>query len=136
MFLDSDHESLVELQDWLDTLSEVDRELVEEEIEDLLEAASRGRIPKPVYENLVRVGIDPMFLELRWLFRGLGKRSKDVPVRQYHAEPTELPDALVALHRHIKKWKGLTKAQRDELQETEMRYAKFRYIAGKSSQWE
>lgn len=135
MFVDPSHESVIELMKWLEGLSEVDRELVEADMDDLLEKAALGRIPQPVYESLVRVGIDPTLLELRWRFRGLGSKGRDVAVRQYHAEPAAHPHILLALHRHIKSWRGLTKAQTKERQETEMRYAKFRYLVGLPREW-
>lgn len=135
IYLDRSHSSMIELTEWLDGLGEVDRELVEEDIEDLLEKAALGRIPKPVYQSLVRVGIEPMLLELHWSFKGLGRRRNDVALRQYHVEPIAHPDTLVALHRHIKRWAGLTGAQTKDLQETEMRFATFRYLAGKQSEW-
>jgi|GEM_PF-6889967 len=40
MFIDPSHPSVVELEDWLLGLSELDRELVEVDIEDLLASAA------------------------------------------------------------------------------------------------
>jgi len=133
MYLDRSHASVIELEDWILSLSEIDRELVEEDIQDLLDIAASGRIPRPVEKSLKRLAFDPLILELRWTFRGIERRA--VVVRQYHSEPGELPDSLVALHRHIKQWSGLSKEQRASIQNLEIGRARWQRVVGAPTLW-
>lgn len=95
--VDESHPSVVAFDHWLASLAPFARQIELGEIEELMEAAAYGQLwdsadattpIKPIHEH-------PEIFELRR--RGLSKA-----LRFYHAEPSELPFALVAIHRHIK----------------------------------
>lgn len=112
--VDADHASVVSLDDWLQTLAPFARQGQLGEIDDLMDAASRGELEdtgdartpiKPIVTN-------PDIYELR-------RQALTKKLRFYHAEPPEDATALVALHKHIK--------VDGKSQQTEINYAVTRY---------
>lgn len=120
-YTDSNHAGLLEIETWLNTLNAHARDHEIGRVEELMEAASLGRLEdsgdertpiKPIRRN-------PEIFEIR--HKALSK-----PLRFYHGEPGELPDSLVQLHRHIKSGTS---------QESHVLHAVQRYLAGRPSQW-
>ena len=137
-YFDPINDKVVEIDQWLNELSDFDRELAEAEIADLREQAALGRIPRPFGESLKRMREGQfVMLELRWcLAYGSGRPRK---LRQYHVEPARLPTVLVALHKHLlvthRGKAGLSSEEQWELQNVEVRKAFFRYAVGEHADW-
>jgi hypothetical protein len=96
-YTDDAHEAVRELETWLGGLSQWARDHELGRVDDLMEAAAYGRLEDTGDETtpIKPVRHDPEIYELR--HTALAKK-----LRLYHGEPGELPDALVAVHRHIK----------------------------------
>jgi hypothetical protein len=131
-YFDLDDPSMQEFAEWLDALSETRRELVQGEIEGLLELAADRELDASDDRTFEPVASLPDLFELKWRFRRSGKPP--IQLRQYHAEPSELPDSLVSLHRHIKQTHG-TRAEIKTAQGQEMSKARLRFIAGQPTLW-
>lgn len=107
---------------WLQSLAPFARNHEQGEIDDVFEAAAMGELedtgdgPTPIKP----IRYNPDVYELR--HKALAK-----PLRFYHAEPAELPDGLLALHRHIK--------VSDLQQQSEIEFAVARYIEGRPNRW-
>lgn len=121
-FTDEEHPSAIELDAWLASLAPFARAHALGELDDLFDAASRGELQdtgdmrtpiKPIRE-------DPEIYELR--HTALSKK-----LRFYHGEPSELPDELVALHKHIK--------TTNEAQQVDVEDAADRYGEGRPTLW-
>ncbi len=130
-YIQLDHESVTELEQWLMSLPELVRESFEGQIEALRDLAAKGEIGPLDETKLKPVVRHPELFELRWRFR---HRKKKTNVRQYHGEPSRLPDSLVATHRHIKRLEG-SEAEIETWQNEEMAFAKLRFRAGEKSDW-
>jgi hypothetical protein len=126
-----DHESVIALEKWLADLPEVVRESFEGQIDALRDLAAKGEIGPLDETRLKPVIRHPELFELRWRFK---RGKKKTNVRQYHGEPSSLPDKLVSTHRHIKRVDG-TEDEVQTWQNQEMAHAKLRYRAGESSDW-
>lgn len=121
-FTDYEHEAIRELGDWLNTLSPPMREHELGRMDNLLDRAEQGRLEDSGDETtpIVPVRHDPEIYELR--HKALSKK-----LRLYHGEPNERPDALIALHRHIK--------VNDDHQQKQIEHAAKRYNDGRDSLW-
>lgn len=122
-YVDDLHPSVVAMDRWLDGLVPFERFHQEGENAELIEAAAAGELwdsgdetarIKPIYS-------DPDVYELR-------RRALTKALRFYHAEPVELPTALVSLHRHIK--------SDSPSQQSEIDFAVERYRAGAGNGWQ
>lgn len=122
-YTDDAHEAAVELDGWFGSLTQWAREHELGRLDALLDAAAAGMLEDTGDERtpIAPVRVDPEIYELR--HQALAKK-----LRFYHGEPTELPDALVALHRHIK-------TDRPHQQE-QIEYAADRYNDGRKSLWQ
>jgi hypothetical protein len=104
-----------------------------------LEIAMAGELVPVTEVKDISRGSSAHLYEIRWTFTVLEvradgvKANRDVEVRQYHAEPAELPFAFVGLHVHEK----VTDPARDinALQDLEIDRAVYRYDSGRSSRW-
>lgn len=121
-FEDNSHQDIVELEEWLASLSPFARDHELGEIDELFEAAANGDLEdsgdqktaiKPVTEV-------PEIFELR-------RTALTKKLRFYHGEPDELPYVLVALHRHIKTGVGS--------QNSALAFSISRYRLGSDSLW-
>lgn len=122
--MEVNHYAVTELDEWLAGLHRFARENELGRIDELFEAAAAGRIVDPgddVTTKIKPVRHDPELWELR--HKALSK-----PLRFYHAEPPQLPSALVKLHRHIK--------TDDEDQQDQIEYASDRYRISDENDWE
>lgn len=110
------------LEAWLGTLTPPMREHELGRLDNLLDRAERGELEDSGDERtpIAPIRYDPEIYELR--HQALSKK-----LRLYHGEPEELPNALVAVHRHIK--------LNDEDQQIQIEYAADRYNAGRDSLW-
>lgn len=113
---DPGHPSVIELDNWLNTLAPFAKAHEEGEIEGLLEDAQHGRLwdacdPTTKIKPIV---MDPEVYELR--HKALSKM-----LRFYHGEPIQAPHLLIGLHRHIK--------HDDATQQQEISYSVARYSA-------
>ena len=95
--VDASHPSVIAMDAWLKSLHPFERRIQEAEIEELLEAAAAGRLwdSGDAKTKIKPIRDKPEVYELR-------RKALTKMLRFYHAEPTELPRSLVALHRHIK----------------------------------
>ena len=111
-------------------LPEAQQELVIGEILALRERAEMGLIPFGDEDDpdLKPIRSDPDVYELRWRFGSL-------LLRQYHAEPPELSNALVDLHFHRKDVSSNDDATISDLQDIEISQAQLRYDGGRSRLW-
>lgn len=111
-------------------LPEAQQELVIGEIVALRERAALGLIPYGDENDpdLKPIRTDPDVYELRWRFGS-------VLLRQYHAEPPELPNALVDLHFHRKDVSSNDDTKIAALQDVEISQAQLRYLGGRSHLW-
>lgn len=110
------------LEDWLDTLTPPMRDHELGRLDNLLGRAERGELEDSgdAHTPIVPVRHDPEIYELR--HKALARK-----LRLYHGEPHELPNALVALHRHIKVG--------DADQQRQIEYAADRYNDGRETLW-
>ena len=122
-YIDDGHESVAELEQWFNTLPRFAQEHELGRLDDLWEAAASGRLMDSGDQltPIKPVRADPEIFELR--HKALTKK-----LRFYHGEPSELPFALVALHRHIK--------ADDRDQEAQIQYAAQRYNEGRVTMWD
>lgn len=122
-YTDYGHAEFAELEAWLNTLPPPMREHELGRIDNLLERAERGLLEDSGDEKtpIVPVRHDPEIYELR--HQALSKK-----MRLYHGEPHELPNALVALHRHIK--------VDDRHQQQQINHAAARYNDGREALWD
>lgn len=124
---------VVEFDGWLSSLPDVVREVYEGEIDALHEMAADGEIDETDDQKFEPVQRFPDIFELKWRFRRPGSRT--VHLRQYHAEPSELPRYLIKLHLHLKDTSGPKQDVRDR-QNQQMAYARLRFVAGQSANWD
>lgn len=112
-YTDLNHPSVVALDDWLQSLPPFSRNQQLGEIDDLLEAAALGQLEDTADERtkIKPIRADPEIYELR-------RKALSKPLRFYHAEPAELPDGLLALHKHMKG----SGSQQDEINFSVKRY--------------
>ncbi len=122
-FTDPTHSAIQELESWVSSLKPFARNSVLGRIDDLLDAAARGELEDTGDERtpIAPIRRDPEIYELR-------HKSLNKKLRFYHGEPSELPDALVALHRHVKT-DGAD-------QERQIVAAVQRYKSGRADLWE
>jgi hypothetical protein len=121
-YVDDGHEEIGVLEQWLTTLPPFARDHELGRIDDLMEAAAQGELSDSGDEvtPIKPVRRDPEIYELR--HKALTKK-----LRFYHGEPAELPEALVAVHRHIK--------TTDRHQQAQIVYAAGRYDGGRPVRW-
>lgn len=122
-FSDPEHEGMVELAAWLNSLHPWARDNEIGRVEALMERAARGQLFESgnrALETIKPIRTNPDIWELR--HKALSKA-----LRFYHGEPAAHPMALIALHRHIK--------VSDEQQQQHVEFASNRYISGAGSQW-
>ncbi len=91
------------------------------EIDDLLEAAALGELEDTgdARTPIKPIRSDPEVYELR-------RKALSKQLRFYHAEPDDLPDGLLALHKHMK---GAVS------QQEEIDFAVDRYGSGRPNGW-
>lgn len=120
-YLDESNESVVALDAWLQSLQPFSRAHEQGEIDDLLEAAALGELEDTgdARTPIKPIRTDPDVYELR-------RRALSKKLRFYHAEPVELPDGLLGLHKHMK--------DGDE-QQAEIDFAVDRYKTGRPTAW-
>lgn len=120
-YLDATNSSVLSMEMWLNGLAPFSRAHELGEVDDLFEAAALGELEetgdgrtpiKPIRTN-------PDVYELR-------RKALSKQLRFYHAEPGQLPDALVALHKHIKQ---------ANTQQSEIEIAVQRYKDGRAHLW-
>lgn len=82
---------------WIDSLPVFSRNHELGEIDDLFEAAALGELEDTgdARTPIKPIRADPDVYELR-------RKALSKQLRFYHAEPAEMPEGLVALHKHIK----------------------------------
>lgn len=121
-YIEHTHPGVVELYGWLDSLAPFAREHELGRLDELMEAAAHGRLQDSgdALTPIKPVRVDPEIFELR---------HKMLPkaVRFYHGEPGELPNALIALHHHMK--------ADGSAQEPHIQHAAERYADGRGSLW-
>lgn len=121
-YSDAEHPSVVALNAWLQSLAPFVRLHEEGEIDDLMDAAERGELwdSGDGATPIKPIRLDPEIFELR-------RTALSKKLRFYHGEPADLPQDLIALHRHIKSG--------NETQQLEIEYAAERYGRGRSFEW-
>lgn len=121
-YTDSGHPAVQSLEKWVNSLSPWARDHELGRLDDVLEAASKGQLEDSGDERtpIKPINKDPELYEIR--HQALSKK-----LRLYHGEPHELPTTLVSVHRHIK--------ENGSQQETQIRDAAARYLAGRPSLW-
>lgn len=131
-YIDESHVSVEAYKAWLLSLPLKDLEEVQEAVEALRQLAAAGEIEEGEKDDLLGdTSVDPRIFALKWRFFGRH-------IRQYHAEPEQLDQLLVALHVHTKPVNTRAPAVWDEVkrkQGFEMSFARLRYVAGFHSQW-
>lgn len=128
-FIDQNNESVKELNQFIDSLPVNKRLLLIGKIQELMEMASLGKIPKSSWQ-LENIAMDPDLFELKWKFM-----DKEIThIRQYHAEPERVPRVLVALHAHIKETLGSLLEIRVK-QNVQIAFARARFNSGQKNQW-
>lgn len=130
-FCDAGHASVIELAEFLEHLPYVVRQTIEESMAELQQRAAKGAIHEDEERAFEPVSSFPLIYELKWKFTVKGDR---VHIRQYHGEPTEVPELLIALHRHLKDTSAPAAVQRNE-QNAEMSQAALRLRGGEPSLW-
>lgn len=130
--VDERHPSVEELEQYLESLSEVSRLEITGRILELNRLATIGQVPgaRQEFDRIARYPDLPIF-ELKWSHDVLGVVTL---IRQYHAEPVDRADILVALHRHIKK-QG-SSAQVYPAQDAEIDFAQSRFEIGIKNGWD
>lgn len=95
------HPQYIAIEAWLDAMTDTVRAIEEEEIEELFEAASAGKLEDSGdnFSPIKPVTHIPEIFELR---RRSTATKPRVYLRFYHCEPPALPSSLIGLHRHIK----------------------------------
>ena len=131
-YIDTGNPAVTAFRRWLVSVPRVVREQAEGDIVALRELAAAGELDANESTTFEPVHSLPDLFELKWRFRRAGKKL--VHVRQYHAEPSELPTSLVALHIHVKGLNG-SKSEIKRRQDAEMAHARLRFIAGERSLW-
>jgi hypothetical protein len=126
-YIDENSEGFRGVNILIASLSDLDQEMLVGSILALRELAASGEIPEND-EAIGPVRLDPEIYELRW-------RMSGALIRQYHAEPSRLPDLLVLLHIHQKATATESDSLTTELQDAEISYAALRYAAGEKSDW-
>lgn len=126
--MDDDHEEVVRLTEWLLSLPETVMEECIGRIQALNALAAQRLVPR-ADDDLQPIVRDPDLWELRWNF------GDNIPVRQYHGEPPELPEALIKLHMHMKDTSTGDTQTINQAQNTQILYAKFRYMGGRHARW-
>ena len=130
-WFDSTHPSVTQLQHFIDSLPEIERDDLWGRIQALRDLAAGGRLPdtpefiKAMRPESASVAVPTLF-ELRWQ---VDLSHQAVPIRQYHVEPDDLPDVLLALHIHIKRIDG-DQEHITRLQDQEIAFARARFIQG------
>ncbi|WP_354157474.1 hypothetical protein [Arthrobacter sp. UYCu512] len=119
-YVDDSHESVAALDAWLESLSGFSRDHQLGEIDDLFEAAALGELEDTgdARTPIKPIRSDPDVYELR-------RKALSKSLRFYHAEPDELPDGLLALHKHLKSTD----------QQSEINFAVDRYNDGREADW-
>lgn len=127
-YVDTTHNSVVALADWIDTLQPFAQEFVVGQMDALQESAAAGLLRDGDDGKIKPIRVDPDIYELRW-------KLLSKAVRQYHAEPPAMPAELVRLHVHIKTFVPKNRPLTSRLQDAEIKHAQGRYGAGESSSW-
>lgn len=130
-FVDRTHVSVLEFEEYFNSLSAFDQDELQGRIDTLKKRASLGKMPRDS-SQLQDIRLYPELFELKWSYFGKGK--KKALIRQYHAEPAVDPPVLVALHIHLKNV-NVPKGQVSQLQDEEISHAKLRYLAGRKRNW-
>lgn len=122
-YTDADHPSCKEFDEWLANLMPVVRAHELGEIDELLEAASRGELQESADSRtpIKPIWREPEIFELR-------RKALSKQLRFYHGEPAEWPGALVKVHRHIK--------SDAKTQKAEIAHAADRYERGRPDLWQ
>lgn len=120
-YLDYSNKSVIALDAWIQSLQPFSRAHELGEIDDLLEAAALGELEDTgdARTPIKPIRTDPDVYELR-------RKALSKQLRFYHAEPAEIPDGLLALHKHMKNGG----AQQDEID-----FAVERYTTGRQNGW-
>lgn len=115
-YIDQSHESVLALEAWIESLPMFSRSHELGEIDDLFEAAALGELEDTgdARTAIKPIRSDPDVYELR-------RKALSKHLRFYHAEPSEIPDGLLALHKHMKD---------SGLQQDEINFAITRYTDG------
>lgn len=97
-YVDQGHPSVIELEEWFQSLSPFARSHEQGTIDNLMEQAQKGKLweSNDAKTPIKPITSDPELFELR-------HTALNQPIRFYHAEPERYPNLLLALHRHIKK---------------------------------
>ncbi|MDJ1113804.1 hypothetical protein [Microbacterium dauci] len=122
-YTDGAHDEVQKIEQWFSNLTPWARSHELGRIDELMEAAAYGQLEATGDERtpILPIRADPEIYELR--HQALTKK-----LRFYHGEPQELPDALVAVHRHIK--------TTNSHQEDQVQHAADRYNGGRPTAWE
>lgn len=131
-FYDFTNLSFMAYRSWLLDLPIARRQIIEAEIGARKDAAAVGQITEEMRKTFEPVRTQPGIFELKWEHKSFGQRFQ---IRQYHGEPIEMPELLVATHIHLKDIKG-TKVEIDRKQDLEMDFAHKRFREGESINWE
>lgn len=130
-WFDSAHTSVTQLQQFIDALPEIERDDLWGQIQTLRNLAAEGSVPdsrefiKAMRPDANAVAVPTLF-ELRWQVE-VGRQI--VPIRQYHVEPDDLPEVLLALHIHIKRTDG-DQGDISRWQDQEIAHARARFVTG------
>lgn len=116
---DLQHQEMLEVDAWLQSLPMALAEAHEGAIDSLCNRAARGKLAATDDDTpIVAVASQPDLFELRWKFDS--REGDDVRfLRQYHAEPDAKPQLLVRTHRHLK-WIEGTAAEIEDRQNKSM----------------
>ncbi len=128
-YIDYTNKSVMAFWDFTNSLPEIRRLDVIAMIESLKERASLGQIPADSWQ-IQNITLYPELHELKWRFRGY----PTFHVRQYHTEPIQLSENLLALHIHLKDVSG-SELEIKTAQNQEISFAKMRYVAGRINNW-
>lgn len=121
-FQDASHDQYQEVETWLASMTEHQRDHRMGEIDDLFEAAALGELEESSdWKNPISaIRRNPEIFELR---QKAGKRK----LRFYHGEPDEHSELLVKLHKQLKTDK--------ESQDLAISQAVLRHIGGQRDSW-
>lgn len=121
-YVDQEHPGPRGIVEWLDGLSDFNRNHVEGQIDDLYDAAAMGELQDSGDEKtpIKPIHRDPELYELRM-------KQLTTKLRFYHGEPSIMPATLVSVHEHIKT------SSRE--QQREISHAARRYMRGRSRYW-
>jgi len=123
-------ESMRDLQALIDSQSEIVAADIVGQILALRSRAARGLL-RADHNEIQNMKLHPELFELKWRFV---INSTKVEIRQYHGEPTEVADLLVASHMHTKRLDG-TATQIRQWQNDEIEYARHRYSLWSVPKW-